>query len=111
MKGIALLETLSGAHARSGQQAWKQALVWEAGSARSAESLGRYLTRYPDAELQASSKKARAATEDLVTGEDLRQAYKALKAEDLATAESSLAQRSKRTLSKPAPTQELASFG
>ncbi len=87
MKGIALLETLSGAHARSGQQAWKQALVWEAGSARSAESLGRYLTRYPDAELQASSKKARATTEDLVTGEDLRQAYKALKAEDLATAD------------------------
>ena len=37
MKGIALLETLTGEYGRSAQRAWKQALTWEAGSARSAD--------------------------------------------------------------------------
>jgi tetratricopeptide (TPR) repeat protein len=88
MKGIALLETLSGGYARQGQQSWMQALTWENGSARSAESLRRYLGRYPNQELAAFAKKTQLTPgQDLLTGEDLRQAYKALKADDLEGAE------------------------
>lgn len=88
MKGLALLEQASGAYAQQAQQPWKQALAWENGSARAAESTRRYLGRYPDPELEAALKKSAAATgANVITGEDLRQAYNALKADDVAVAE------------------------
>lgn len=87
-KGIALLESLTGTYARSAQQPWRQALVWENGSARTSDSLRRYLALYPDPTLQITPKKAEAAAgTNLVGGEDLRQAYKALRSEDLPGAE------------------------
>jgi tetratricopeptide (TPR) repeat protein len=86
LKGVSLLEGLTGEYAQSAQKAWKQALTWEAGSTRSAESLKRYLSRYPEADLQTALKKA-SPGDGLVAGEDLRAAYQALKADQLDTAE------------------------
>lgn len=53
IEGIRLLEAIKGDSAlvSKARSAWRQALIWDAGSASSAASLREYLGRYPDAEL------------------------------------------------------------
>lgn len=61
--GMRLLESIRNnppLEARA-RQAWRQALLWEGGSATSRASLQAYLTRYPDQELQRIAQESRAA--------------------------------------------------
>lgn len=84
MKGVALLEQLSGPLAQPARVAWHQALVWENGSARSAESMRSYLSRYPDTELEALVKRQPAnAVQAVAGGDDVRRGYLALNNDDV----------------------------
>ena len=87
LKGLGLLDAVTGASALQARQAWRQALIWENGSPRSAESLRGYLSRYPDSELEPLSKKQPRTEQAIVGGEELRRAYQALKNDDLSTAQ------------------------
>lgn len=83
LKGLAMLESVTGPSAAQARPAWRQALVWENGSSRAAESLRAYLGRYPEAELEVLSKKQPPApVQTAAGGVDVRRAYQALKNED-----------------------------
>ncbi|HYO82461.1 MAG TPA: tetratricopeptide repeat protein [Bryobacteraceae bacterium] len=88
MKGISLLDSVVGRGAPQARQAWRQALVWEGGSSRSAESMRAYLTRYPDPELQTlAAKQQSSGSPASAGGQDVRRAYQAMKKEDLTAAQ------------------------
>lgn len=109
--GMQMLETVKETEtmARQAQAAWRQALVWENGSAASAPSLRAYLARYPDAQLQemlAHAQKAAAAPAPAVAqppafGKELDAAYKALKANRLTDAETGFQEILKKNPKQP----------
>ena len=88
MKGLALLQQVSGQFAPEAHLAWRRALEWENGSARSASSLGEYLTRYPEPEIELLAKRLPPVSSPSGTGgQDLRKAYLALKSQEPLEAE------------------------
>ena len=91
LKGLALLQSITGdpAVGLQPQQAWKQALVWENGSARTDASLRAYVGKFPDPDVEKMIRKERPATTvDPTAGLEVRQAYQSLKQDDLTDAES-----------------------
>jgi tetratricopeptide (TPR) repeat protein len=98
-QGLDLLESIKNRSelVESARQAWRQALLWDSGTAASAGSLASYLARYPDPEvagLQPREKKepATSAEKAQAPGKPLQSAeeglgYKALGAGKLGDAE------------------------
>lgn len=89
-KGLSLLQAVAGEPtvAPLAQQAWRQALLWENGNARSDASLRAYLAKYPDPDLDKLVKAPKPSpAQDLTAGVDVQQAYAAMKRDDLSEAE------------------------
>lgn len=108
LKGVALLESVTGPLAVPARQAWRQALIWEEGSARSAESLRAYIARYPDPDLKTIAEKQPARPQTAAGGEDLKRAWQAMKNEDLSTAEKQFDEALKKN---PRSSEALAGMG